>query len=201
LTDQGERLPQKVTSTDTDDRRFARLAFVCAVVLAGVVLDQVTKQIAIAFLAPPPVKPPVYFFGDFFSFQYATNTGAFLSLGSTLPDGARLWLLTGFNAVILVCVATYLALRPQLSFWVTFSLSLILSGGIGNLIDRIFRDGEVIDFMNLGIPGARIPFLDLPMRTGIFNVADVAIMVGLGILVVAELFRRPPPAESSDPPH
>lgn len=59
--------------------------------------------------------------------------------------------------------------------------SLVLSGGLGNLFDRIMHDGRVIDFMNLGIAG---------LRTGIFNVADVCITIGV-LLLVLEVLQRP----------
>ena len=55
------------------------------------------------------------------------------------------------------------------------SLALILGGGISNLWDRLTNDGWVIDFMNLGIG---------MIRTGIFNFADLFIMLGVGILLV-----------------
>jgi signal peptidase II len=61
-----------------------------------------------------------------------------------------------------------------------FGAVLLAAGGIGNLIDRILRDGAVIDFMNLGIG---------PVRTGIFNVADVQIMAAVAIFV---FFKEPP---------
>jgi signal peptidase II len=52
---------------------------------------------------------------------------------------------------------------------------LVAAGGAGNLVDRIVRDGRVIDFMNLGLG---------PVRTGIFNMADVQIMAGLALLLL-----------------
>ena len=193
LTDTGEAPEEDAAPSAPDGSRARRMYFVSAVVTAGVLLDQVCKLAAIALLDG---KPPVILFGGFFRFEWATNTGAFLSLGSTLPDGARFLVLTGFNAVILGGVAVYLIMRREMVFAVTLSLSLILSGGIGNLIDRLFRDGKVIDFMNLSVPGAHIPIVNWPLRTGIFNVADLAIMAGLAILIVSELFRRPDPKEA-----
>lgn len=58
--------------------------------------------------------------------------------------------------------------------------SLVLSGGLGNLVDRIINDGRMIDFMNIGIGS---------LRTGIFNVADVYITVGVVVLVFQSLQR------------
>lgn len=58
--------------------------------------------------------------------------------------------------------------------------SLVLSGGLGNLVDRIINDGRMIDFMNIGIGS---------LRTGIFNVADVYITVGVVVLVFQALQR------------
>ena len=61
------------------------------------------------------------------------------------------------------------------------AFSLVAAGGIGNLIDRIFRQGRVVDFMNMGITVNQFP-----LRTGIFNVADVAIMAGLFLIIAIE---------------
>lgn len=58
--------------------------------------------------------------------------------------------------------------------------SLVLSGGIGNLLDRVLHDGRVIDFMNVGIGS---------LRTGIFNMADVCITIGVSLLVLEVLQR------------
>jgi signal peptidase II len=57
--------------------------------------------------------------------------------------------------------------------------ALIIGGGFSNLLDRLYNDGLVVDFMNAGIG---------PVRTGIFNLADVAIMAGSGMLVTWSLF-------------
>jgi signal peptidase II len=65
-------------------------------------------------------------------------------------------------------------------------LALFVAGGISNWIDRA-TNGSVVDFLNIGVGW---------LRTGVFNVADVAIMLGAGIFVLAELrrnARKPPP--------
>lgn len=88
--------------------------------------------------------------------------------------GGYTWLLLSLSCVIiLVCVALLLkyGVRDKLMFW---AIILILSGGIGNMIDRIFRGGNVIDFLHFEF----MP--DFP----VFNIADCAICVGAGLLLL-----------------
>lgn len=164
----------------TSFSRTRRIAIVSIIVVVLVALDHLTKWLAITYLMG---QPPIIYLGDLFRFQYATNTGAFLSLGSTLPDWLRPYLLTGLNGIILFVVSMFLIVKRDVTMPVTLSLSLILSGGIGNMIDRIFRNGEVVDFLNIGMPWG--PF---QIRSGIFNIADVAIMAGLFLMIGVELF-------------
>jgi signal peptidase II len=173
--------------------RSARITLVSAVLVVLVALDQATKWLAIVYLrgrfGPVWSFPSSWYPNDLFHLVYAENTGAFLSLGSTLTDGLRFWLLTGLNIVILTVVAGILVLRQRLDFSRVLPLTLILSGGLGNLIDRLARDGRVVDFMNMGIGG---------LRTGVFNVADVAIMAGLFALLFAEFFLPAHPLGTSE---
>jgi len=96
-------------------------------------------------------------------------------------------------------VGLFLALKRGLTSSVVVALSLILSGGVGNIIDRLSHDGRVVDFMNMGIGAGR-----WSLRTGIFNVADLAIVGGLLLLVCFEYFRprrekpRPPQKETGE---
>jgi signal peptidase II len=68
------------------------------------------------------------------------------------------------------------SLRSRLSPFQTLGLTLFVAGGAANLLDRI-QYGRVVDFMNLGIG---------PVRTGIFNVADVALMIGAALFAWSE---------------
>ena len=87
-------------------------------------------------------------------------------------------------------ILIYVLVGKQLLLWDTVSYALLVSGGIGNLIDRVFRDGLVVDFMNLGIGST--------LRTGIFNVADMAIMAGIFMLLGMQLFVRGGESGESD---
>lgn len=157
-----------------------RLSFGPTVAMVGLGLlcvgcDQASKRVAAEVLKD---SETLSYLGDIFRLTYAENRGAFLGLGGGWPEPVR-WLV--FTGAALAVVAASLGWvvkqlrRPQRSSVAVWAMVLIASGGMGNLVDRIVREGRVIDFMNLGLG---------PVRTGIFNVADVQIMVGLGLLLL-----------------
>ena len=149
--------------------RFAVFTIVTAL---SVTIDQVTKVIATESLKG---KPAVLYFDDLFRLQWATNEGAFLSLGSSLPDAARFALLTVGVGLLLASIAVFSLVGKNLDGWQVAGYALIVSGGASNWFDRARFDGKVVDFMNLGIGR---------LRTGIFNVADLAILAGIAVLLV-----------------
>lgn len=134
--------------------------------------DQATKRLA--EFALKDVKP-VVFWGNLFRLEYAENPGAFLGMGSGLPEWQRYALLTVVSSLILVALTAFVCLKKDLRIADIAGYALILAGGMSNMVDRILA-GVVIDFMNMGVGG---------LRTGIFNVADMAIMAGLGLIVIS----------------
>ena len=143
--------------------RVTRMGALLAVLVACVGCDQVTKSIATRTLAP---LPPQLYLGGFLRLEYARNPGAFLGMGGNLSPQQRFWFLTIVNAVAMLVLGYVLVTRwnmPRVRF---AAWALVLAGGIGNLIDRVWQQGLVTDFLNLRIG---------PFRTGIFNVADMAI--------------------------
>lgn len=156
------------------------------IVVAGI--DQWSKVYAVEHWKDQPRQS---YLNDLFRIEYAQNEGAFLSLFAGLPEAARFWILTVCNGLLLLGVAVYLLRSRQLDRWTFWALGLVVAGGVGNLIDRA-RFGYVIDYFNLGIALG-----DREIRTGIFNVADMAITAGF-IMMVPMLFRgeaQPRPAE------
>ena len=131
--------------------------------------DRVTKHIAATTLADAPGRA---FLADTLRLEYAENTGAFLSLGADWPRPVRTAVFGVSNAVLLVVVAV-VAVRGRWPRMALLGVALFVAGGASNLLDRVAY-GMVIDFMNVGVGS---------LRTGIFNVADVAIMLGAGILL------------------
>jgi signal peptidase II len=111
--------------------------------------------------------------GDTVRLGLAFNPGGVLRLGSSLPDRWRWIVFVVLNCGMLFGIVLFLLVRP-VRRGVYCSLLLILAGGIGNLVDRIVNQGQVIDFLNVGIGS---------LRTGVFNVADIAVTIGgLGLL-------------------
>jgi len=149
-----------------------RLCLILFILVACVGCDQATKVYAEAKL---PKAQALSFLADTVRLQVAHNEGAFLSLGASLPKTWRVaGLRVGVGAMLLVLLAYALwVAAPSLSF--ILALALILAGGASNLIDRFAHAGYVIDFINLGLG---------PIRTGIFNIADIAITVGVFMLFV-----------------
>lgn len=156
--------------------RRKRLFVLLVVVLAVITFDQASKSIAQRSLAGEPARE---YLGGAVRLEYAENVGSFLSLGATLPAETRFWIFTVFSTALVVGLALY-ALRASADtpLLVYLGIALVIAGGVGNLIDRLTHGGRVVDFMQLRAG---------PLRTGVFNVADVALMVGIGLVLLAML--------------
>jgi signal peptidase II len=158
----------------------ATVAAMSAVTLFCVGCDQASKRVAAEMLKGSETQS---FLGDMFRLTYAENRGAFLGLGGSWPEPVRWFVFTCAALGVVVASLGWVVAqlrRERHSSLAVWAMVLIAAGGMGNLVDRVVREGRVIDFMNLGLG---------PVRTGIFNVADVQIMVGLGLLLIG---RRKP---------
>jgi signal peptidase II len=141
-------------------------------IVATVGCDRVTKHMATTSLAGERGRS---YFSDTIRLDYVENTGGFLGLGASLPRTARTALFTiGTGLMLLVLVGA--AVRFHWRGGLLMGAALILAGGASNWVDRVIR-GSVVDFINVGIG---------PLRTGIFNVADVAIALGVALLILRQ---------------
>lgn len=150
-------------------RRTIRLGLLL-LVATTIGCDQATKHLATTHLAHAPRRS---FVGDLFRLEYAQNGGAFLSMGATLPPWARSALFTFGTAAVLVACAI-VALRRGGPGAGIVGFAFVFAGGASNLVDRV-QHGRVVDFLNVGV-GA--------LRTGIFDVADMAILLGVLLLAL-----------------
>ncbi|MCG7564211.1 MULTISPECIES: signal peptidase II [Pseudoalteromonas] len=149
-----------------------RVYWISVIAGAGMCLDQLSKWFASDYLNGWQMAS---YWHDLVRLGYRENSGVFLSLGSELPAPLRSVLFIGVIGLLLVAILLYTLKSEDLNRNQITGLSLVLSGGVSNLIDRVLNNGAVIDFLNLGIG---------ELRTGVFNIADVAIMCGAVMLIL-----------------
>jgi signal peptidase II len=146
----------------------SRIFWFCVSIVAFIGCDSFTKHLAKVHLM---YHQPISYLHNTVILEYVENTGAALSLGDDLPKGVSFWLLSIVPLVLLLFLLAYVIMHiSELSKLKIFAFALIIAGGIGNIIDRIFFDRHVTDFMNVGFGN---------VRTGIFNFADMCVTAGV----------------------
>ena len=159
-------------------KKFAiRIILVITTVFILVGCDQATKQAAYKQLKDNP-KTEI---AGIVHLQYIENNGGMLSLGSNLPDTLKFIIFILVVSVFLAVLFIYNIKNQQEYFLKQFALILILSGGLGNLIDRVFNEGNVIDFIRV-----RLPLIE----NGIFNIADFYVTMGFIMLILSLLAKQ-----------
>lgn len=141
------------------------VGFLVFAALVGI--DQWTKVLALTHLAG---SSPVFILGGLVDFRYVENTGAAFSMFSGKP-----MVLSAVTAVILVILAVLLMAHKIPGKVKQASILLILSGGVGNLIDRVFRH-YVVDFIEFTF-----------VKFAVFNFADCCVTIGAAILIISLL--------------
>ncbi|MBR5139926.1 MAG: signal peptidase II [Clostridia bacterium] len=136
-----------------------------SVILIGILLDQISKILTVKYI-PLYHKIPVV--GKLFGLTYITNDGAAWGM---LDDHRWVFMLTSTVAILVMLGYLYLGFSQSALYEI--SLAIIISGGIGNMIDRIAY-GEVVDMLEL-------TFIEFP----VFNVADSFVCIGAGLLILA----------------
>ena len=144
--------------------------WILAIVLLTVGCDQVTKELTRQKVGPKEYIPVI---GDHLILTNVENTGAMLGFGQDFPPMAKRIFFQGLPLIVLVILLYRTLTRPNLNQVLLLAFGLVIGGGIGNLVDRIAH-GSVTDFFQI-----RLGFL----RTGIFNFADIAVTLGVLILV------------------
>ena len=145
---------------------FVIFNLLCVAALVG--LDQAIKFWAVSALQPVGAMPLI---PHVVELRFVLNQGMAFSLLS----GKQLFLIVATSAALLL-VAYWLFFRSRNNRLQQAALTLVLGGGIGNLIDRI-ATGVVVDYINV-----------LFMNFAIFNFADICVCVGVGLLMVWVLF-------------
>jgi signal peptidase II len=157
--------------------RAARNIAVLIILIANIGCDQISKSV---------IRENVGFYEtisvikNHVTITYVENTGAFLSLGSNLPGFLKTLILSIIPLIALIGGVVYVLVKKNLTPMSTLALSFAIGGGIGNIYDRLVH-GSVTDFLhiNFGL-----------FQTGIFNMADVSIMMGMIIFFIQSYLRQ-----------
>lgn len=154
-----------------------KIAIFFVLALIGVVIDQGTKWWFNTNLEPYGLGITVI--PDFLSWRLAYNTGAAFSL---LADhsGWQRWFFITFGIVATIGISVWITRRKVHERILPYGLALIMSGAIGNVIDRI-RIEKVIDFISVNFGSYYFP---------IFNFADICVSIGAGLVILSSFVER-----------
>ncbi len=153
-------------------RRLILLLVVATLVL---LLDQWSKAVVLEQLSPVYARTVIE---GLFSLVLVMNSGVAFGVFSGIDSGLKAYLLLAFSGVTVVLVLVYYFLDRQLDTIAALALALIVGGALGNMVDR-WRFHKVVDFLDFYWRGYHWPA---------FNLADCAITVGVGLLLLTTLF-------------
>ncbi|HWR13144.1 MAG TPA: signal peptidase II [Rectinemataceae bacterium] len=168
-------MEQNVATTDRKGGRIAMAALVPIVIVAA---DQLTK----AWIAGnvPQNTIASRHMGDFLWIVHTRNLGIAFSIGDSASRLLRIALFIVLPACFMSAASVYCFVSKKLSLIQRYAIAFIIGGGLGNLIDRIFRPEGVVDFISFSLFG--IFGLD---RFPTFNIADSSVTIGAAILLIS----------------
>lgn len=150
-----------------------------------VLLDQITKALVVAYIPENTIWKSL--FGDFLRIVHVRNNAVAFSLGTSLPMFIKILLFIIVPLAFCVLIAIYIVKEKDenISLAQRFFLAGIVGGGVGNLIDRIFRGMSVVDFIstnNYGVFG-----MD---RFPTYNIADASITICVILMAISIIFPK-----------
>ena len=154
-----------------------RITLIIAIIITNISCDQISKKI---------VRKEINYYEEIQVIDHyvvltkVENTGAFLSLGSKISRPVYNILMILLPLIVLGYAMYYLLFRNTISDILKLGICMAIGGGVGNVIDRI-RFGSVTDFMHIDF---------VIFRTGIFNMADVSIMIGMFFILLDVYINR-----------
>lgn len=161
-------------------RKRVRLAALLPVALsvALIAADQVSKSWIVANVPINTIASR--YLGDFLWIVHARNLGIAFSIGDSISRLLRILLFIIIPAGFMTGAVIFGIVSKKISSLQRYAISIIVAGGVGNLIDRIFRPDGVVDFISFSLFG--ILGLD---RFPTFNIADLSITLGASILLIS----------------
>lgn len=154
-------------------------------IFANAGCDQISKNAARKNIA---YHETINVIGNHLILTKVENSGAFLSAGDSLAGSVKFIFLSILPLIALAYGIYYLLTHTSLPKLMVLGISFIIGGGLGNLADRLIN-GSVTDFVHIDY---------YIIKTGIFNFADVSIMIGMIMLVIQLYFKRRKPELLTD---
>ncbi len=141
------------------------MSYIFAIILSVVIVavDQLSKYFIASTYTLGESFPIIE---GLFNMTYIHNRGAAFGVLQN-----QRWFFLAITAIVMIICITLLIRRTYGSKWLFWSICVVLGGGMGNMIDRLFRGGNVVDFIEFA-------FFEFP----IFNVADIAVCVGAAMI-------------------
>ncbi|PIB38999.1 signal peptidase II [Maribacter sp. 4G9] len=150
---------------------------IIVLVLLNIGCDQVSKKVVRENVSYQDYIPLIQ---DHFILTNVENTGAMLGFGANFPPTLKRILFQALPLIVLLILLYRMLTKIHTNKWMTLAFAFVIGGGIGNLIDRIAL-GSVTDFFQI-----RLGFF----KTGIFNMADVAVTTGVLLILFLGLFGK-----------
>jgi signal peptidase II len=147
------------------------------VLISNISCDQLSKSYVRNTVAESETISLIH---DYVTVMKVENSGAFLSLGNTLPTAIRLTLLVFLPVLVLGFGVYFIFRKKDMTHATLIGICCVLGGGIGNIFDRIMY-GSVTDFLHVDF---------VLFQTGVFNLADVSIMTGVFIVLIDTYRKR-----------
>jgi signal peptidase II len=159
--------------------RSLRMLLIFGLILMNVGCDQVSKSVARNHIN---AHERISVIGEYVMLMKVENKGAFLGFLSSMENPIlKIIFLIILPIAVLLFILRMIIVTTDLDKYMIFGLCCIIGGGIGNLYDRILYR-SVTDFMHIDLGGV--------FKTGIFNMADVSVMLGTGLLILSFIKRK-----------
>jgi signal peptidase II len=151
--------------------------YIIALVLLNIGCDQISKEVVRKNVVS---RGYIELVTDHFILTNVENTGAMLGFGANFSPIIKILLLQIIPVLVLMVLLYRVLTKKTVGIWLVYAFAFVIGGGIGNLIDRIVY-GSVTDFFQI-----QLGFL----KTGIFNMADVSISIGVVMILFLSVFGK-----------
>ena len=150
-----------------------------------IILDQITKAFIVARWPGQGTLIKDVFNNDFLLLYHVRNKAIAFSIGDNVPEGFRLVLFIFIPVIVIIALVWYYLKSTEFSRLQRWAIAGIIGGGIGNIIDRVFRPDGVVDFVSVKFYG-----LFGMERWPTFNVADSSVVICCIILLFTMIYPR-----------